>query len=86
MPHTRSAKKNLKQSIRRRERNRAVKAELRTGMKKVRAATTVEAGKQEFVATQTKLDRAAARGVIHKNKAARVKSRLAKALKKVAGK
>jgi small subunit ribosomal protein S20 len=86
MPHTRSAKKNLKQSIRRRERNRAVKAELRTGMKKVRAATTVEAGKQEFSAAQTKLDRAAARGIIHKNKAARVKSRLSKALKKVAGK
>jgi small subunit ribosomal protein S20 len=86
MPHTKSAKKNLKQSIRRRERNRAVKAELRTATKKVRAATTVEVGKTEFAATQTKLDRAAARGIIHKNKAARVKSRLAKALKKVAGK
>ncbi|MGC3972001.1 MAG: 30S ribosomal protein S20 [Pirellulales bacterium] len=84
MPHTQSAKKRLKQSLRRKARNRSVKAELRTGVKQVRAA--VAAGKNDeaktsLASTQTKLDRAATRGIIHKNKAARLKSRLSKALK-----
>lgn len=84
MPHTQSAKKRLKQSTAAKLRNRAVKSELRTKIKAVRASTTggnVDAAKTEIVAAQSKLDRAAARGVIHKNKAARVKSRLSKALK-----
>lgn len=84
MPHTQSAKKRLKQSNARKARNRAVKAELRTKTKSVRAAAAagnLDLAKTEAVAAQAKLDRAAARGVIHKNKAARVKSRLAKAQK-----
>jgi len=84
MPHTQSAKKRLKQSNARKARNRATKAELRTKVKSVRAAVAAgnaDVAKTESIATQAKLDRAAARGVIHKNKAARVKSRLAKALK-----
>ncbi|MCE9605960.1 MAG: 30S ribosomal protein S20 [Planctomycetia bacterium] len=84
MPHTQSAKKRLKQSTAAKIRNRAVKAELRTKVKSVRASTAagnVDAAKTEIVVAQAKLDRAASRGVIHKNKAARVKSRLSKALK-----
>lgn len=84
MPHTQSAKKRLKQSLRRKASNRSVKAELRTEIKQVRsavAASKLDEAKQEMVTAQTKLDRAATRGVIHKNKAARVKSRLSKALK-----
>jgi small subunit ribosomal protein S20 len=84
MPHTQSAKKRLKQSNARKARNRATKAELRTKVKSVRAAVAAgnaDVAKTEGIATQSKLDRAAARGVIHKNKAARVKSRLAKAMK-----
>jgi small subunit ribosomal protein S20 len=53
-------------------------------VKQVRAA--VSAGKSDeakggLVTAQAKLDRAATRGIIHKNKAARIKSRLSKALK-----
>ncbi len=84
MPHTQSAKKRLKQSLRRKASNRSVKAELRTEIKQVRSAVAagkLDEAKQEMVTAQTKLDRAATRGVIHKNKAARVKSRLSKALK-----
>ena len=84
MPHTPSAKKRLKQSLRRKASNRSVKAELRTEIKQVRSAVAagkLDEAKQEMVTAQTKLDRAATRGVIHKNKAARVKSRLSKALK-----
>jgi len=84
MPHTQSAKKRLKQSNARKARNRSTKAELRTKVKAVRAAVAAgnaDAVKTETIAAQSKLDRAAARGVIHKNKAARVKSRLSKAAK-----
>ena len=84
MPHTQSAKKRLKQSLRRTASNRSVKAELRTEIKQVRAAVAagkLDDAKKELVTAQEKLDRAATRGVIHKNKAARVKSRLSKALK-----
>jgi len=84
MPHTQSAKKRLKQSNARKARNRSVKAELRSKTKSVRAAAAAgnaDVAKTESVAAQSKLDRAAARGVIHKNKAARVKSRLSKVLK-----
>jgi small subunit ribosomal protein S20 len=84
MPHTQSAKKRLKQSNARKARNRSVKAELRSTTKTVRAAAAagnLELAKTAGVAAQAKLDRAAARGVIHKNKAARVKSRLSKAQK-----
>lgn len=84
MPHTPSAKKRLKQSLRRKARNRSVKAELRTELKKVRtsaAAGNADEAKQGMVAAQTKLDRAAGRGIIHKNKAARMKSRMSKTLK-----
>ena len=45
------------------------------------AAGNLDEAKKEMITAQEKLDRAATRRVIHKNKAARVKSRLSKALK-----
>lgn len=84
MPHTKGAKKNLKQSIKRRAANRRVKSVLKKEIKDVRAAIdsgdAAAAGKEAIVA-QKKLDLAAARGVIHANKAARIKSRISKQLK-----
>lgn len=84
MPNTKSARKHMKQSLKRRARNRRVKTGLRRELKDFRAA--VASGKsddavKEAVTAQTKLDRAADRGIIHRNKAARLKSRMAKALK-----
>ena len=84
MPNTKSAKKRLKQSIGRRLRNRATKSALKSEVRKVRAAVATgdtEKGNTELRVATKKLDKAAAHGVIHRNAAARTKSRLSKALK-----
>ncbi len=76
MPRTKSAKKALRQARRRRERNKAHVSALKTAVKKGRAASPGDAsavGKAEQA-----LDRAARKGLIHKNRAARQKSRLVK--------
>ncbi len=74
-----SALKRHRQSLKRRERNRKAKGGIRKGTKRVRMA--VEAGDletaQEWLAiTIKRLDKAAEKGIIHKNNAARRKSRL----------
>ena len=82
---------NIKSQIKRnrtnekaRLRNKAVRAELKTRVKS--ALTSAEAGADDAVATQReamkKIDKAAAKGVIHRNAASRRKSRLAKRLAK----
>lgn len=84
MPNTKSAKKRLRQSLDRRARNRATKSVLKTLVKKVRASideANVAQGEEHFRTAARKLDQAAAKGVIHRNAAARVKSRLTAALK-----
>ncbi len=80
MPNTTSAKKRLKQSLIRRDRNRAAKSQLRGALRKTREA--VQAGKLEDAqalvqSTGRLLDKVAAKGIIHSNKASRLKSRLA---------
>jgi len=89
MPNTKSAKKHLKQSLKAKARNRKVKSELRGELKKVTAAMATgvadDAAKSARSA-QAKLDRAATRGVIHPNKAARLKSRMSKTLKEAKAK
>ena len=83
MPHTKSAEKRLRQTEKRRARNRATTKALKKQTRGV--ADALKAGDPATVATEMvaatkKLDKAAARGVIHKNKAARLKSRMAKKL------
>ena len=82
MPHTKSAKKNLRKSEVRRVRNKIGKRILKTHLKRFDAslAGTVEAIQAEYNLTAKKLDQAAAKGLIHKNMAARKKSQLARAL------
>ena len=80
MPNTTSGKKRHRQSLVRRERNRAAKSQLRGALRKTREA--VQAGKlddaQQLVrSTGRMLDQIAAKGIIHVNKASRLKSRLA---------
>ena len=75
MPNIKSAKKRVLVAKVRNERNKAAKTELRTVLKKARA----EGADAAALKTATvKLDKAAGNGLIHKNKAARLKSRLAK--------
>ena len=73
MPNLASAKKRLRQDAKKALRNKAVKTRIKTEVKKALAG---EDSKTAFGA----IDRAAAKGVIHKNTAARKKSRLAKRL------
>ena len=89
MPNIQSAKKRLKQSLVRRTRNRAAKHAIHTECKKVVAAATagnVELAETELRLASKKLDQAAAKHVIHRNAAARVKSRLSAKVKAAKGK
>lgn len=88
MPNSASAEKRLRQSKARKIRNHAVKAAVRTQVKKVRtavAAGDVEKSETEFHTAAKKLDQAAAKNAIHANAAARTKSRLSKAIKGIKG-
>ncbi len=84
MPITRSAKNALRQSIRRREHNLEGKKNLTNALKgyrKLVAAGKKEEAAKSLVAVYRAADRLAKTGVIHKNRANRIKSRLAKKLK-----
>lgn len=76
MPITSSAKKALRQSERRRAANRARREKLREAVKKATSAKS-QAALSEAYKT---IDKSAKAGIIKKNKAARMKSRLAKLL------
>jgi small subunit ribosomal protein S20 len=89
MPNTKSAKKRHKQSLVRRTRNRAAKSSIKTQVRKVReaiAAGDATAAETELRVVAKTVDRAAAKGVVHANLAARVKSRLSAAVKSVKAK
>lgn len=81
MANIKSAIKRNRQNEKRRLRNRVYRGRARTFVNKARVA--IEAGDQETAAIQVKeavkaLDKAAMKGVIHKNNAARRKGRLMK--------
>lgn len=76
MPNIASAKKNLRKSRAAAIRNRAQRSELRTALKKAKGA---EASDEVRQAAERLLDRAARKGLIHKNAAARHKSALSRA-------
>jgi small subunit ribosomal protein S20 len=81
MPNSVSAKKSLRKNLTRRARNRTQRSMLRSVVKKFReavAANDATATQAAFRLCVKKLDQAAAKGVIHKNNAARMKSRLSK--------
>ena len=84
MPHSKSAKKRHRQSLVRRDRNRAAKSTIKTEIRKVReliaAGDSSAAEAQLRVAAKT-VDKAASAGVVHANLAGRVKSRLSAAIK-----
>ena len=86
MPNSISAKKRLRQNEVHRTRNRSVKSGVRTQLRKVRTAIDagdVETSEKEFRLAAKKLDQAAAKKVIHANRAGRTKSRLYKAIKAI---
>ena len=76
MPKIDSAKKNMRKSRAANIRNRAQRATLRTVLKTAKADGATP---EQKVNATSLLDRAARKGLIHKNTAARHKSRMAKA-------
>jgi small subunit ribosomal protein S20 len=84
MPHTRSAKKNLRKIAKRRLRNKTTLRTIKTHLKRFEAALDgpLDALQVEYNLAAKKLDKAAARRIIHPNLAARKKSQLAIALHK----
>ncbi len=84
MANIKSAKKRAIQSEKRRQHNASRRSMTRTYVKKVIAAITSgdkTAAQAAFAAAQPILDRMATKGLIHKNKSARHKSRLAAKIK-----
>jgi small subunit ribosomal protein S20 len=81
MPHTRSAKKNLRKGLKRRLHNRSVKRDIKDQIKKMLdLAQTGDATAlgNEYKIAAKKLDKAAAKRIVHPNLAARKKSQLAR--------
>ena len=84
MPRIKSAKKAMRQGRAHTLHNRAQRSALRTALKRVRSATSADQATQAYRAAVQLLDRAARKNLIHRNTAARHKSRLAKAVRKLA--
>ncbi len=87
MANSKQAEKRARQATKARAHNAALRTTLRTAVKKVRkaiAAGDKTAAQEVFRASQSVIDSIADKRIIHKNKAARDKSRLAAAIKTLA--
>lgn len=84
MPNIKSAIKRVKTTETRNSRNAAQRSAMRTAIKKFEeaAANNADNAQELYVEASKKLDGAASKGLIHKNNAARNKSRLAAKLAK----
>jgi small subunit ribosomal protein S20 len=76
LPNIKSASKRLRQSHKRRERNRAVRSEIRTRTKSLLQTEAADEAQEAYRAITSLLDTAARKGVVSKQAAARRKSRL----------
>lgn len=87
MANTAQARKRARQSVDRNKQNASLRSALRTSIKRVRqaiAAGDKSAASEVFQKATSVIDRIADKNIIHKNKAARHKSRLAAAIKALA--
>ena len=78
MANIKSQKKRILTNAKRQERNKAVKSELRTRVKSASASVGTDANADDVRLAMKRLDKAANKGIIHPNQAARRKSRLMK--------
>lgn len=79
MPRIKSQIKSVRQIKKRTLRNKSVKTDIKNSIKKINALLEdkkIEEAEKLFPSLQKKLDKAAAKGIIHKRTAARKKSRL----------
>jgi len=83
LPHTKSSKKALRVSQRKRDQNKPVKSQVKTYVKRAEqliSSNELESAREAVKRAIAALDKAAQKGVIHPNNAARRKSRLMKKL------
>jgi small subunit ribosomal protein S20 len=85
LANTKSAEKKIRQDRKRRAANRAQRSRLRTLIRKVTAEKDPAAAAEALKAAEAMLDRFATRHLIHRNKAARKKSQLAKHVAGISG-
>jgi len=86
MANSAQARKRARQAIKRREHNVSLRSKLRTAIKRLRKV--IDAGNKTeaetiFNKTASTIDSIAGKGIIHRNKAARQKSRLSAAIKAI---
>jgi small subunit ribosomal protein S20 len=81
MAHHKSALKRIRQTKRRNEYNRDKKKGIKVAVKAVREAQSYEEGLENLKKLYKVLDKASVKGIVHKNTAARKKSRLVKYVK-----
>ncbi|HEX6124193.1 MAG TPA: 30S ribosomal protein S20 [Pyrinomonadaceae bacterium] len=87
MANHKSAEKRVRQNTKRNEINRSNRSKLRTQIKKLRSALSATDKKQSdelLIPTVSLIDKAVNKGLIHKNTAARYKSRLTKHVSELA--
>ena len=82
MANIRSQIKRNRQNERRRLRNKSVRSEIRTRTKTAVAGAGLDGGAEALREAVKRIDKAAAKGVIHKNQAANRKSRLMRRIAK----
>ncbi len=83
MAHSISAKKRVRQNLKRRARNRYRKEQIKEQIKSFTSAVThgdIKKAEEELKKAVQRMDRVATKGVLHKNTAARKRSRLTKRL------
>lgn len=82
MPNNKQANKRLRQDEVRRQRNKAVKSNMRSAVKKVVQAESTDEAQAVIPEAMKRIDKAAKKNVIHQNTAARMKSRITRAAAK----
>jgi small subunit ribosomal protein S20 len=84
LPRIKSAKKRVEVAERNRQRNMAFKSAVRTAIKKVLTGENETVRAENLKTAYSLIDRAVLKGILHKNTAARYKSRIAKSVQKSA--
>lgn len=80
MTHSKQAAKRVRTNEQRRTRNRGTRSEIRSAIKSVRGAATKADATKDLAHAMSLVDKAAKKRTIHPNAAARLKSRMAKAI------
>lgn len=84
MPQHKSAKKRVRQSEKRRQINVMRRSRLKTAIKNVKSAEDKESAQSALTKAISLLDRMALKGIVHRNKAANLKSKLTRSVNSMA--